>query len=104
MASPAFDEYVSDPAKPVTYRPRPIRPTYATDSTWRRWLVDDQRFASDRTDVLLEGARGARQERLEACAAALQEGLERRGKPAAVELSVRTDLAAAAVDVVLATR
>ena len=51
-ASPAFDEYVSDPAKPVTYRPRPIRPTYASDSTWERWLVDDQRFASDRTDVL----------------------------------------------------
>ncbi len=48
----AFDEYVSDPAKPVTYRPRPIRPTYASDSTWRRWLVDDQRFAGDRTDVL----------------------------------------------------
>jgi putative CocE/NonD family hydrolase len=48
----AFDEYVSDPAKPVTYRPRPIRPTYASDSTWRRWLVDDQRFAADRTDVL----------------------------------------------------
>jgi hypothetical protein len=50
-ASP-FDEYVADPAKPVTYRPRPIRPTYTADSTWRRWLVDDQRFASDRTDVL----------------------------------------------------
>jgi putative CocE/NonD family hydrolase len=47
-----FDEYVSDPQKPVTYRPRPIRPTYAEDSTWRRWLVDDQRFAGDRTDVL----------------------------------------------------
>jgi putative CocE/NonD family hydrolase len=49
---PAFDTYVSDPAKPVTYRPRPIRPTYAKDSTWGRWLVDDQRFASDRPDVL----------------------------------------------------
>ena len=36
----------------MTYRPRPIRPTYASDSTWRRWLVDDQRFAADRTDVL----------------------------------------------------
>jgi hypothetical protein len=48
-----FDEYVSDPQKPVTYRPRPIRPTYADDSTWRRWLVDDQRFAGDRTDVLV---------------------------------------------------
>ena len=48
-----FDEYVSDPQKPVTYRSRPIRPTYADDSTWRRWLVDDQRFAADRSDVLI---------------------------------------------------
>ncbi len=47
-----FDEYVSDPAKPVPYRLRPIRPTYAADSTWRTWLVDDQRFADDRPDVL----------------------------------------------------
>jgi putative CocE/NonD family hydrolase len=54
QASPtAYDEYVSDPNKPVTYRPRPLRPTYASDSTWRRWLVDDQRFAADRTDVLV---------------------------------------------------
>jgi len=52
-AGPAFDEYVSDPAKPVTYRLRPIRPTYADDSSWRRWLVDDQRFAADRPDVLV---------------------------------------------------
>jgi uncharacterized protein len=52
-ADPAgFDEYISDPHKPVTYRPRPIRPTYTEDSTWRRWLVDDQRFADDRSDVL----------------------------------------------------
>ncbi len=49
----AFDEYISDPAKPVTYRLRPIRPTYAADSTWGRWLVDDQRFAADRPDVLV---------------------------------------------------
>ena len=48
----AFDDYVSDPAKPVTYRARPIRPYSSKDSTWGRWLVDDQRFASDRTDVL----------------------------------------------------
>ncbi len=47
-----FDEYLADPDKPVTYRLRPIRPTYAEDSTWRRWLVDDQRFAGDRPDVL----------------------------------------------------
>ena len=48
----AYDEYVSDPAKPVTYRLRPIRPTYSSDSSWGRWLVDDQRFAEDRPDVL----------------------------------------------------
>jgi putative CocE/NonD family hydrolase len=42
-----FDEYVSDPAKPVPYRARPI-----DDSSWSRWLVDDQREASGRTDVL----------------------------------------------------
>jgi hypothetical protein len=42
-----FDEYVSDPAKPVPYRARPI-----DNTTWRQWLVDDQREASGRTDVL----------------------------------------------------
>jgi len=47
-----FDAYVSDPTKPVPYRMRPIRPTDAMDSTWDRWLVDDQRPFSDRTDVL----------------------------------------------------
>ncbi|HEX6183257.1 MAG TPA: CocE/NonD family hydrolase [Pyrinomonadaceae bacterium] len=47
-----FDEYVSDPAKPVPYRARPIRPVGASDGTWRQWLVDDQREASGRTDVL----------------------------------------------------
>jgi putative CocE/NonD family hydrolase len=41
------EEYVSDPAKPVPYRPRPI-----DNSSWSRWLVDDQREASGRTDVL----------------------------------------------------
>ncbi len=48
----AFDEYVSDPAKPVPYRARPNRPVSAPDSTWRQWLVDDQREASGRTDVV----------------------------------------------------
>jgi putative CocE/NonD family hydrolase len=43
----AFDDYISDPAKPVPYRARPI-----DDTTWRQWLVDDQRQASGRTDVL----------------------------------------------------
>jgi hypothetical protein len=49
---PAYDEYVSDPAKPVTYRLRPIRPTYSEGSTWGHWLVDDQRNFSTRPDVL----------------------------------------------------
>ena len=48
----AFDAYVSDPANPVPYRPRPILPTYGQGSTWSRWLVDDQRFLNDRKDVV----------------------------------------------------
>jgi putative CocE/NonD family hydrolase len=45
-----FDDYVSDPAKPVPYRARPIQP--AGGGTWAEWLVDDQREASGRPDVL----------------------------------------------------
>jgi uncharacterized protein len=41
-----YEEYVSDPAKPVPYRARPIDGT-----SWSRWLVDDQREASGRPDV-----------------------------------------------------
>jgi putative CocE/NonD family hydrolase len=48
----AFEEYVSDPAKPVPYRARPNLTRSAPDSTWRRWLVDDQREASGRPDVV----------------------------------------------------
>ncbi len=48
-----FEEYVSDPAKPVPYRARPTRPVEDGDGeSWRRWLVDDQREASGRPDVL----------------------------------------------------
>ncbi len=48
-----FDEYVSDPAKPVPYRARPIQPMgYDTGMTWSEWLVDDQREQSGRGDVL----------------------------------------------------
>jgi len=48
-----FEEYVSDPAKPVPYRQRPIPPVgYGAASTWSSWLVDDQREASGRPDVL----------------------------------------------------
>jgi putative CocE/NonD family hydrolase len=50
---PAFDEYVSDPARPVPYRQRPILPVgYEPPYTWKYWLVDDQREFSGRTDVL----------------------------------------------------
>ncbi len=45
-----YDEYVSDPMKPVPYRPRPVD---ASDSMgWRTWLVTDQRFVDGRPDVL----------------------------------------------------
>jgi putative CocE/NonD family hydrolase len=48
-----FDEYISDPAKPVPFRARPIQPVgYDPPLTWPQWLVDDQREASGRTDVL----------------------------------------------------
>jgi uncharacterized protein len=45
-----YDEYVSDPAKPVPYIPRPIR--FSDSAAWRQWLLVDQRFVADRTDVL----------------------------------------------------
>ena len=49
----AYDEYVSDPAKPVPFRARPIQPVgYSNGMTWPEWLVDDQREPSGRTDVL----------------------------------------------------
>jgi putative CocE/NonD family hydrolase len=49
----SFTEYVSDPAKPVPYRVRPIRPVSSGDyDTWRWWLTYDQRPFSDRTDVV----------------------------------------------------
>ena len=43
--------YVSDPADPVPYRHRPIQSTYGEGSTWRTWLVEDQRFVSGRKDL-----------------------------------------------------
>ncbi len=48
-----YDEYVSDPAKPVPYQPRPTPSLGAADSGWGDWLVDDQRHAATRTDVLV---------------------------------------------------
>jgi uncharacterized protein len=47
-----YDEYISDPAKPVPFRARPIQPVgYEGGLTWPQWLVDDQREASGRPDV-----------------------------------------------------
>src|SRR5205823_4490021 len=48
----SFEEYVSDPAKPVPYRRRPSVPVYFVGSTWSQWLVDDQREPSGRQDVV----------------------------------------------------
>src|SRR5213594_2695328 len=42
-----FEEYISDPSKPVPFRARPI-----DNTTWRQWLADDQREISGRPDVL----------------------------------------------------
>jgi uncharacterized protein len=44
------DSYVSDPAKPIPYIPRPVR--FADSERWRTWLVADQRSVADRPDVL----------------------------------------------------
>jgi len=46
----AYDEYVSDPAKPVPFVPRPVR--LNDGAVWKPWLVTDQRSYSDRPDVL----------------------------------------------------
>ena len=47
-----FDEYVSDPAKPVPFSGRPSHPMgFANNVPWANWLVDDQREVSGRPDV-----------------------------------------------------
>lgn len=45
-----YDEYVSDPAKPVPYLPRPV--SFGDREGWTTWLVHDQRFVDGRPDVL----------------------------------------------------
>jgi uncharacterized protein len=48
-----FNEYISDPGRPVPFRARPIQPIgYDNGMTWSQWLVDDQREASGRPDVV----------------------------------------------------
>ncbi len=44
------DDYVSDPAKPVPFLPRPI--DMGDANQWKPWLVHDQRFVSGRPDVV----------------------------------------------------
>jgi putative CocE/NonD family hydrolase len=50
-AGAGFAEYISDPAKPVPFRARPIQPVGGP--IWSQWLVDDQREASGRPDVVV---------------------------------------------------
>jgi putative CocE/NonD family hydrolase len=45
--SSEYDAFVSDPANPVPFAPRPI-----TDDGWARWMEQDQGFVRDRSDVL----------------------------------------------------
>jgi len=53
VARAGYAEYISDPSHPVPFRARPIQPVgYDHGLTWSQWLVDDQREASGRTDVL----------------------------------------------------
>jgi uncharacterized protein len=51
-AEPGFDEYVSDPAKPVPFLPRPIHLAGEGERRWQTWLVSDQREPASRPDVL----------------------------------------------------
>lgn len=45
-----YEEYVSDPAKPVPFVPRPV--DFSDRDMWTTWLVRDQRFVDGRPDVL----------------------------------------------------
>ncbi len=46
-------DYVSDPAKPIPFVPRPIHMMEKDETdSWRNWLVTDQRNVGTRTDVL----------------------------------------------------
>src|SRR5581483_4569911 len=45
-AEPAFDEYISDPGRPVLFQQRPV-----IGEHWEDWLVEDQRPAASRSDV-----------------------------------------------------
>jgi hypothetical protein len=46
----SHDEYLSDPANPVPFLPRPI--DMANNDQWHSWLTRDQRFVDGRPDVI----------------------------------------------------
>jgi uncharacterized protein len=51
-AQPGYVSYVSDPAKPIPFVPRPIHMLADSEGTqWVTWLVSDQRDVSTRPDV-----------------------------------------------------
>jgi putative CocE/NonD family hydrolase len=43
--------YTAEPKNPVPYSRRPLTATYAPDSHWRTWMVEDQRAMTARPDV-----------------------------------------------------
>lgn len=49
-ALPGTTSYVSDPAHPVPFMPRPY--AFSDSARWKPWLTSDQRFAEARPDVL----------------------------------------------------
>ena len=46
------EDYMSDPAHPVSYVPRPVRRIDYDGDHWTAWLATDQRNAASRPDVL----------------------------------------------------
>ena len=47
-----FDEYTSDPSKPIPFQNRPIPTGDFGGNAWSHWLVDDQRNFTTRPDVV----------------------------------------------------
>jgi putative CocE/NonD family hydrolase len=50
--TPQTADYISDPAKPVTFVNRPVAPIGYDGDHWTAWLTSDQRPVSSRPDVL----------------------------------------------------
>jgi len=73
--STAFDEYVSDPAKPVPFV------NYAAISVPQEYMLSDQRFADSRTDVLVYENAGAAGRRDDCWFRSLRDFSSRRREP-----------------------